>query len=254
MLIATAALTLVSAGSVDATERVTSDTARTQFANTPGLSIPLSPPERARAAAWNLSEAEWRRYQSLMQGLRGSLSPPTISPIEVLGIHARDATERRRYAERWATLLREDVDRILAFQRAYDEAGRRLYPDELLIDPTRLPEPEQEVDDLAPGDRVLLFTRPECPHCDAVLERLLRRVDQVAGIDIYLRGLPPGDEQAVRDWASGQGVRPAWVKSRRVTLNFDAGALEKLTGGQAEAPHLMRRRGDEITPLPASVL
>ncbi len=146
------------------------------------------------------------------------------------------------------------MDRILAFQLAYDEAGRRLYPDELLTDPTRLPTPEQEANDLAPGDRVLFFTRPECPHCDAVLERLLRRGEEVAGIDIYLRGVSTGDDQAVRDWASERGVRPEWFKSRRVTLNFDAGALEKLTGGQVEAPHLMRRRGDEIMPLPASAL
>ncbi len=253
-LIAGAALAIVSAGPVDASERVTSDTTRTQTENRSVVSTPLSPAERIRAEAWSLSEVEWRRYESLMQGIRGSISAPTISPIEVLGIHARDEAERRRYAEAWTRMMREDVDRILAFQRAYDEAGRRLYPGELLIDPSRLPELGPETNHLGPNDRVLFFTRPECPRCAAVLERLLRRVEQVAGIDIYLGGVPSGDEQAVRDWASGQGVRPAWVKSRRVTLNFDAGALENLTRGQAQAPHLMRRRGDQITPLSASAL
>jgi len=53
----------------------------------------------ARAQAWGISETEWRRYASLMQGIRGSLSPEIISPLEVLGIHARDEAERRRYAE-----------------------------------------------------------------------------------------------------------------------------------------------------------
>ena len=253
-LIVSAALAIVGTGPSDATERVISNTARTPIANTTDLSTPLPPSERVRAEAWNLSEAEWRRYQSLMQGIRGSISPPTISPIEVLGIHARDEAERRRYAEAWTRMMREDVDRILAFQRAYDEAGRRLYPGELLIDPSRLPEPEPEAAHLAPNDRVLFFTRPDCPRCDTVLERLLRRIEQVAGIDIYLGGVTSGDEQAVRDWASSRGVRPEWVKSRRVTLNFDAGALEKLTRGQVDAPHLMRRRRDEITALPASAL
>ena len=51
----------------------------------------LSDSERARARTWNLSESEWQRYRQLMQGIRGSISPGTISPIEVLGIHARDA-------------------------------------------------------------------------------------------------------------------------------------------------------------------
>jgi len=229
---ASAALVVVNAGPVDAAEPLTSGTARTQFASVTALSTPLSPSERVRAEAWNLSEVEWRRYQSLMQGIRGSSSPPTISPIEVLGIHARNEGERRRYAERWAVAMREDVDRILTFQRAYDEAGQRLYPGERLIDPSRLPEPEPEANHLGSNDRVLFFTRPECPRCDALLERLLRRVEQVVGIDIYISGVTAGDTQAVRDWASGQGVRPEWVKSRRVTLNFDAGALETLTRGR----------------------
>ena len=99
----------------------------------------LTSSERARSRLWELSETEWRRYKLLMQGIRGSISPPTISPIEVLGIHARDQDERRRYAEMWARAMREDVSRILAFQYAYDEAGKRLYPNEQLIDINRLP-------------------------------------------------------------------------------------------------------------------
>ena len=63
---------------------------------------PLSPTDKARATIWDLSDTEWRRYRSLMDGIRGSISPATLSPIEVLGIHARDEAERRRYAERWA--------------------------------------------------------------------------------------------------------------------------------------------------------
>ena len=56
----------------------------------------LSASDLARARAWGLSAVEWQRYQWLMQGMRGSVSPATISPIEVLGIHARDREERRR--------------------------------------------------------------------------------------------------------------------------------------------------------------
>ncbi|MEW8057076.1 MAG: TIGR03759 family integrating conjugative element protein, partial [Candidatus Thiodiazotropha sp.] len=59
----------------------------------------LSATDLAHARLWGLSETEWRRYKQLMQGIRGSISPATISPIEVLGIHARDDAERQRYAE-----------------------------------------------------------------------------------------------------------------------------------------------------------
>ena len=47
--------------------------------------------------------------------------------------------ERRRYAERWARMMRDDAERILAFQHAYDQAWRRLFPAEPLIDPAQLP-------------------------------------------------------------------------------------------------------------------
>jgi len=214
----------------------------------------LSESERIRALSWNLSETEWLRYRQLMDGVRGSISPETISPLEVLGIHARDAAERQKYAERWAQIMHEDAERILAFQHAYDAAIRRLYPNERLIDPARLPEPVEQTGSLEPGDRVLFFTRADCPACDALLQRLLQRLDAVAGIDIYLTGPSGGDDRAVRTWAQQHAIQPDWVRSRKVTLNHDAGALEQLTAGKGEAPALMRRRGEDVSPLRASDL
>ena len=209
----------------------------------------LSDLERDRARTWNLSESEWQRYRQLMQGIRGSISPETISPIEVLGIHARDQAERQRYAERWAQTMHEDAERILAFQHAYDAAIRRLYPGEPLIDPDRLPEPSEKTGSLEPGDRVLFFTRAECPVCDALFGRLIQKIDAIAGIDIYLSSEHGGDDEAVRDWAKHHAIQPEWVRSRRVTLNHDAGALEQLTHGEGEVPSLMRRRGEVVSPL-----
>lgn len=214
----------------------------------------LTPSELARLQVWNLSETEWRRYKGLMDGIRGSISPSTISPIEVLGIHARDEDERRRYAERWARAMREDADRILAFQRAYDEAGKRFYPNEPLIDIDRLPQEGAKEPVFQATDRLLFFTRPGCPVCDVLLNGLLKRIDEVSGIDIFLTDLAPGDDAAVRDWAARQQIAPEWVRSRRVTLNHDGGALERLTPGPGEVPHLLLRRGADVLPLRRSDL
>ena len=208
------------------------------------------PNERARAERWGVSVTEWRRYRELMAGIRGSISPANLSPIEVLGIHARDDAERRRYAEQWAVMMREDTERILAFQHAYDQANQVLYPDEPLIDRTRLPIRVEDEEALRTTDRVLLFARPDCSRCDTVLARLVARIDRLAGIDIYLSGIAPGDEQAIRDWAAARGVQPTWVKTRKVTLNFEAGALARLAPAQSELPVLMRRRDETVTHLP----
>ena len=216
--------------------------------------INLSETDLARARVWYLSETEWQRYQQLMQGIRGSISPSTISPIEVLGIHARDEAERQKYAEAWARAIREDVDRILSFQRAYDTAVKRLYPNEPLIDIDRLPGKSSEMNALQSTDRLLLFARPVCPVCDLLVDKLLKRIDEVSGIDIYLSELAPGDDAAVRNWASRHQIEPEWVRSRRITLNYDGGALKKLTNGQGEVPYLLRRRGEELSQLRASDL
>lgn len=209
----------------------------------------LSSSERARSRYWGLSQTEWRRYTQLMQGIRGSISPLTISPIEVLGIHARDQDERRRYAEMWARAMREDVSRILAFQHAYDEAGRHLYPNEQLIDLDRLPRRGNKISSLQPGDRVLFFTRPDCLACDALLGKVLKRIDKVAAIDIYITGVKTGDDQAVRDWAAGHSIKPEWVRSHRVTLNHEAGVLERLTQGKGKIPYILRRQGKDLSVL-----
>ena len=214
----------------------------------------LSETDMARAHVWELSETEWQRYQQLMQGIRGSISPSTISPIEVLGIHARDEAERQKYAEAWARAMREDVDRILSFQRAYDTAVKRLYPNEPLIDIDRLPGKSVETSALQSTDRLLFFARPACPVCDVMIDKLLKRIDEVSGIDIYLSELAPGDDAAVRNWASRHQIEPEWVRSRRITLNYDGGALKKLTNGQGEVPYLLRRRGEELSQLRASDL
>ena len=105
-MLAGVALAIGTALSVNADLPVASDTAYSRIESTSSVTTPLAPLETARAEVWGLSETEWRRYRSLMDGIRGSISPPTISPIEVLGIHARDAAERLRYAEAWARMMR----------------------------------------------------------------------------------------------------------------------------------------------------
>jgi len=101
---------------------------------------------------------------------------------------------------------------------------------------------------------VLFFSRAECPACALILNTLLKRIDELGGIDIYLTDLAPGDDEAVRAWAAEHKIDPQWVRTRRVTLNHDAGALAKLTDEAGTVPYLMRRRGGDLSKLSASDL
>ncbi len=246
--------TLMASHAVVATELSSTQVKQTGQGDSRIEANTLSATDLARARIWDLSEVEWRRYQQLLQGIRGSISPSTISPVEVLGIHARDEAERQRYAEAWARAMHEDVDRILAFQRAYDAAGKHLYPHEPLIDIDRLPGKTDETRVFQSSDRLLFFARPECPACDVMLKKLLKRIDEVRVIDIYLMDIASGDDVAVREWASAHQIKPEWVRGRQITLNHDGGGLGSLTSGQGKTPYLLRRRGEDLSQLRASDL
>jgi hypothetical protein len=88
--------------------------------------ITLDQNDRLIAEIWGLSDDELRRAKVLLQGPRAAFSVPNISPVEALGIHARDEAERQRYAEKVARVVFEDLKRTLAFGQAYQTAITRL--------------------------------------------------------------------------------------------------------------------------------
>ena len=214
----------------------------------------LSAQEQALAAQWDLTGSEWRRYRTLMQGIRGSLSVAGITPLEVLGIHAESNAERTRYAELFAQLMEADTARVLAFQRAYQDAWQRLYPDIPVVDPALSGTQDAfamgAIPALKGGDRLLYFAKPKCPKCDAALKPLLTRVGEARGwgMDIYLLG-SKGDDGAVRRWAQARGIDPALVTAGSITLNHDRGTLARLAGEGARLPQLLHQRGQDFTIL-----
>jgi len=179
---------------------------------------------------WALSKADWTRYKTLMQGIRGSISPKNISPVEVLGTHARTDTERRKYAEIWAKMRHEDIDRILAFQLAYNQAFAKLYPNEQMID-TRLLNLDQG-SDFKPGDRVLVFLKIEqCAECEAIIQKImLDEAVKTLHVDIYFVDTQKKiDDDKIRRWAKRQNIDAQRLKAGSITLNHDKGTLYRMT-------------------------
>lgn len=169
------------------------------------------------AREWQLSSEEWARFQALMQGPLGVYSPG-LDPLTALGVEARSDEERRRYAELQVRAETHRVEKLLAYQRAYDEAWQRLHPDmPRVILPGAEPafSPVTTVTDGRPA----LFVKDDCAACDRIAQRL-----QAAGtdFDIYFVG-SHADDDRIRNWAQRIGIDPARVRSRNITLNHDAG-------------------------------
>ncbi|MDN3519062.1 TIGR03759 family integrating conjugative element protein [Aquisalimonas lutea] len=210
--------------------------------------------ERLRSSGqWNLDDEEWQRFETLMNGPRG-LWTPNLDPVWVLGINARSDAERRRYAEMAVERERARAARELAFQRAYDQAWDRLYPDRKIVDvdprdsggqPASGNRPAthggmQSVsfDAVGAGDRLVLVAGLDCRRCRRVLTRLVSALDNGAEweLDVFL--LDAVADEEVRQWATALEIPPELVQSQRLTLNRDDGTLAAF-----EPPALLRRNG-----------
>lgn len=175
---------------------------------------------RDEAREWGLEAQEWERYEMLMQGAREIWSP-NLDPLTVLGVEARTEEERRRYAELLVEVERQRVERELAFQRAYDEAWQRLYPNELPVDQFMMGDPDQESVGFSqePGSQAprlsVHVAAQDCASCDAAIQELL---DSGVAMDVFVID-SDGDDGVIRQWARERSIPASRVQTREITLN-----------------------------------
>lgn len=193
-----------------------------------------------QAKVWGLNRQEWQRYEELMRGPRGLYSPG-LDPISVLGIEARSEEERQHFAELQARAEAARVQKELAYQRAYDEAAKRLHQGtqvvSLMPDRPLRPMFSTTSKPTAEGDgRLALFVKAGCKACDTRAAAL-----QKAGqsFDIYMVDSQNADD-TIRQWARRAGIDPVKVRNRIITLNHDAGRWKAL-GFSTELPVALRR-------------
>lgn len=254
----------------------------TLFWQTPGIALDMMLPQQTRLTTsmpamskqasteteavqfdrnqWQLSENEWQRYLFLMQGIRGSISPKSLSPLEVLGIHAETDQERKQYAKRWAKLMREDVERTLAFQRAYTEATLELYGKEPLFDENVLSSltaankaaqnSTHNPNTLNDGDRLLVFIKAAaCQQCTLITQQALSlSAHKKVQVDFYFTDTrEPQDNLLIIAWAKQQQLDPQRLAQKTLTLNHDKGTYLKVSQKLlADVPVIYLMRNDKL--------
>ncbi|WP_087672872.1 TIGR03759 family integrating conjugative element protein, partial [Pseudomonas syringae] len=148
------------------------------------------------ARDWNLSPQEWQRYQTLMQSSRGVYSPG-LDPLTALGIEARTDEERRRYAELQVKAEAQRTAKELAYQRAYDDAFKRLYPNQMPIASSTSQGVAASPANQGNG-RLAVFVKDDCPECSIRVKALQV---QKQPFDVYMVG-SQNDDERIRNWAS----------------------------------------------------
>lgn len=207
---------------------------------------------RFKQSEWGLTDAEWQRYQLIMGGIRGSVSQPSLSPLEALGINAETEDEQRDYAKRLAKVMHDDAERVLAFARVYQEESNKLYPNATIIDKALLGLPANTTPattHLQKGDRVLFFTRTDqCLSCSQQLEALVKATQHASvQLDVYVVGAD--NDGAIRSWAATQPLDHTRLGNKTLTLNHDHGTLTKLAGLTGTVPLGLLIRGSNTLVL-----
>ncbi|ORM84301.1 integrating conjugative element protein [Pantoea deleyi] len=175
-----------------------------------------------QAQQWGLSASDWSRYQTLMKGGRGIMSPG-LDPLTALGVETDNSAERRRLAELWVKHEYQRTEKELAFQRDVNAAWLRLYPETLAVN----------MGTNAAGiahdtqGRLALFLRENCSRCDARLAAVLA---DNRPVDLYLVGIDSDD--GLRAWAVRHNIPVERVRSRQITLNHDNGLWFRYGMGQ----------------------
>ncbi|URW83088.1 TIGR03759 family integrating conjugative element protein [Alcaligenes sp. DN25] len=183
------------------------------------------------ASEWGLQPQEWARYRELMDGPLGIYSP-NLDPLSALGIEARTDEERRRYAELQVQIEARRVEKLLAYQRAYDEAWQRLNPG---MQRVNMPDDKPSAGAVRGSGRMAVFVKDGCAACGLLAQRL-----QSSGteFDLYMVGSRQ-DDARIRDWAKRAQIDAARVRSGSITLNHDGGRWLSL-GLPGDLPAVVR--------------
>lgn len=187
----------------------------------------------ATAQLWGLTQEEWARYEMLKRGERGIWSP-SLDPLTTLGVEATTDAERRKYADLLVEKESRRVEKELAFQREYDAAWKRHFPE---LMPVAVATAQDNT------ARLAVFVREDCPACDTRLKALLGAGNP---LDIWLVG-SNNDDSRLRKWAVAQHIDGTRVQRRDITLNHDNGRW--LHYGRGKMPVVLKKQGDTWLPV-----
>ena len=190
---------------------------------------------------WNISTDDWVRYEQIMQG-EGQYLWKDLDPITVLGLNARSASERNRYAEKLAKLEFTNAQKVILLDRAYNKAFHELYGKLPVVDPSKLNIGRAKASLLSVpkasvktefGDRYIAFVNTQCSTCNRMVEQVLGSLQLGVSLDIHFK---KDSRQAITQWANKQGISAESVEVGTVTLNPDSLLNEQF--GQPAEPSL----------------
>ncbi len=211
-------------------------------------------PANEKAKAWQLSPAEWQRYETLMQG-DAKYQFSQLDPVWVLGIYATTQVERERYARKFLELSEQRLQRALAFNEAFRKVSVDYFMDQAVVDLDQFyaifgeerPPQHTAVNLPQQGDTLVFFLNPTSSPSLAAYQRMRELMDNASGVtlEIYFGGDVKTDD--IQKWAQHANLSQRAVQDGRITLNYDQGAAAAFEVSRFPAGFIVR--GDTAMPV-----
>ena len=193
----------------------------------------LSEEEKSLAKQWMLKDTDWTKFKTIMSGPRGVWSPG-LDPITALGVSETDPEERKRYAELWIKVESRRAELEIAFEVERQAAAKRVLGDQLAINNSASIQ-EWEEKRKAFQKQILFFVDADCKEdCKALFEEVRASQGDRARLDVFFTGSTSSED--IGEWAQFMKISPEIVRSRKVTLNFDANKSAELGVELSELP------------------
>lgn len=186
--------------------------------------LKLNEDQLHEAQVWNLSEQEEKRYVLLMQN-RSSVyyKNKSLSPVEILGMNARTAQERQKFASLAAEQNEQQIAQLLTWRTAFNKAYQKRTKDLKRVqsfDTSKYSPYAYKAVDLKPGDKVFLYLESGDP-VKAQLAVLYQLIEETPNTSLELIFLDDhASKEIINKWAKAHTVPRDLVKQKRIQLNM----------------------------------
>lgn len=205
----------------------------------------LNDAQKLESKSWGLTETEEKRYLQLMQSRSGTYYKDLrMTPIDILGLNAKNDVERDHFATLAAQQEAQKVAQNIAWNNAFYKAYNQLFKDVPVIgdfDPSPYSPYAHQPIQLKEGETLYFFIRSD----DAVTTILLQLIDAInrtpnTRLNMLFLDM---DNDAIQLWANKHQIPMNLVTSQQITLNPGQAQYEGLKLGKKQTPLLLLANG-----------
>jgi len=210
-------------------------------------SLKLTEQQLHEAKVWNLTLDEERRYVLLMQNRSGIYYRGLRqTPLDILGINARDADERAHFAELAAAQEAQKVAKNIAWNNAFHKAYNELFANIPVVgdfDPAPYSPYAHQPVHLNSGETLYLFTKQD-ESLRTVLLTLFDAIANTPNTQLHVM-LLDCDDTEIQLWANKNQIPENLVNSGQLTLNHGEQNYKALKVKKKTTPLLLLSKNGE---------